>query len=518
MQRLASMRFLGKSQPDDRAPSSSLPVNAADKARGWILDKHLSIAEGMFAFVRDFVVSLDQTLENINVLVDIVRSMDAQLMAFDTESQTGFGETKIQVWALAVGIKVAVPEVSKELKQHLEELDSIRQATANARAELQKKILVSKDIQDLRAEREKLLGGTSDTLKKASSSATLSPQKRQQLEKSEKKITEVRQMVEELDRGIDVQVQRGRTSLMTLINGIAQAVSCGWYVSTGAVVCRSIQWAEAREASTSPDGKGAEASSAAPADQPRRGASDVWGERRGYARLPFIPPSSEFDPAHPLSEDVSMPKPSGLAYSFSVNGTAVPRIGSTRSTDSGVVREADAELDDWLQAQPVKHLKELLQTHGLTDKGCVEKSDLVAKLRKYVPASRIRDGLSAVWNRSEISGEMSVAADVSPSPAGSMEAATSQQAGIGSVPPVPTEAAAQDEGDQDLEQEPNEPPPAPPPEEPPSKDDEESSLGGVLHEDVPKEAAQPAQGAQEEVAATGEVPSLPKAQSIIVSL
>lgn len=508
MQRLASMRFLGKSQPDDRAPPASLSISAADKARGWILDKHLSIAEGMFAFVRDFVVSLDQTLENINVLVDIVRSMDAQLMAFDTESHTGFGETKIQVWALAVGIKVAVPEVSKELKKHLEELDSIRQATANARAELQKKILVAKDIQDLRAEREKL--------KKASSSATVSPQKRQQLEKSEKKLTEVRQMVEELDRGIDVQVQRGRTSLMTLINGIAQAVSCGWYVSTGAVVCRSIQWAEAREASTSPDGKGAEAPSAAPADQPRRGASDVWGERRGYARLPFIPPSSEFDPAHPLSEDVSMPKPSGLAYSFSVNGTTVPRIGSTRSTDSGVVREADAELDDWLQAQPVKHLKELLQTHGLTDKGCVEKSDLVAKLRKYVPASRIRDGLSAVWNHSEISGEMSVAADVSPSPAGSGKAATSQQAGKGCTPPIPTEAAAQDEGDQDLEQEPNEPPPAPPPKEPPSKD-EESSLG-VLDEDAPKEAAQPAQEAQEEVAATGEVPLLPKAKSIIVSL
>lgn len=174
--------------------------------------------------------------------------------------------------------------------------------------------------------------------------------------------------------------------MVTSVRSVAQVVCCGWFISTGAVICRALQQASdaysAREASggrsagedASPSSASVRAADAAAGagsgGRPLRQLLDVpRSEQKQTEEVIFVLPESLrgesmeppgiFDPSDPLSRSATgMPAPSGL---------------ETKDEEEA----AEMSLDELT----VQQLQELLQAHGLSDSGCMEKGDMVRRLR-----------------------------------------------------------------------------------------------------------------------------------------
>lgn len=328
------------------------------------LDKHKAMATGVAQFLRDFIMSLDQILASFARFLDLVKTLDPSWF----DSETDRAKSQVFSWALAMGLKATAPIVTSELKRHLKRLEEVRQAAVDVQCQLQTRDQRHQEmnhymskISNLLEERERL----------EKSGRTVPQELIQKIQRNQSKLS---RSESELLRGNDVANKglkkelENRGELLRACFDVTQIITCGFFVSTGAVICKAIHEAET-EASEDAAARASRAPCSPalldlPPDHPSR---------------EVLQPPEVFDPKDPLGGTL-IPEPSGLGEEpdpliSEIRRDSAPNPDPLGGKEILVVGEE-------LERLPVRRLKELLDSRGISSEGCVEKADLVKLLRE----------------------------------------------------------------------------------------------------------------------------------------
>lgn len=355
--------LLGSSQPKSRAGEFEAALVGADAESHRVLGHHIDLADGLIAFATHFVLALDGTLALVDALLSVVRAVEPQWLS-PGEHTTA----KAQVWAVAMGVKATAPRVAKELRAHLTSLEEVKKATLEARVTLEKKGHAQQErnhyllkVQGMRMELEE----------RQAAGKTPSSEQLERLVRNQEKLAKAELDLDDAavraKNALEQQRLRNRTSLMGSLRDLAQTVSCGWFISTGAVVCRALQEASATE----------HTEQSPPEQKP---AKPQRPHPRGVLELPsnldgdLLEPPSRFNPLDPFGEEASMPGPVGLELCLlpvSPEEEAVP----SNSTQQPSIAE--------VSSLSVRELRERLRRLGVPHQHCVEKGELVALLEAH---------------------------------------------------------------------------------------------------------------------------------------
>lgn len=378
VQALKSKLYGSSAASKAKRSSDCVPRTGADGENFSKLEHHISVAEGLAKFARDFVLSLDCTLKMVNSFIETVRAVDSDWLQGGAHAESG-----AYVWAMAMGITATVPAVSKELQRHLKTLEATVAGSRTAQKALSRK---AKAQQERNHYMLKLQTLHDEMHERRAAGRGSSVEQQQRLVRNEEKLAQAqRELDSYADAASDVverQIERGKSALIAELHGISQVVACGFFASTGAVVCKSLH--RAGEAQRSEEA----------ADQPDDGVVVLPASVSKGARLE---PSGKFDPSNPLGggeqpSAVALPEPSGLLL---LQDDGLPEVwypdeGETSPSAAGrqcaapsptAVPEAEGGVEVPLEDLPVQRLKHLLRANGLSDEGCLEKKDLVARLR-----------------------------------------------------------------------------------------------------------------------------------------
>mmetsp|Transcript_61 Transcript_61/g.216 ORF Transcript_61/g.216 Transcript_61/m.216 type:complete len:590 (+) Transcript_61:172-1941(+) len=356
------------------------PTAGADGESYKCFDRHRLAAEGVALFAREFTRSLDEVIAIINRLLAVVRCIEPQWLTEGHEQ-----EATAHIWALVMGVKATATPVGKELKRHLKTLEQVSTRAKAAQELLERKYHAQQERNHYLL---KLQGLREENQEREQQGRGASAEQLQRLARNEEKLSRSQQRLDELEEDVQVSLDRhleaGRRTITAALHGAAQVVACGWFVSTGAVVCRALQQTGATEEEV---GKAAAATGTASQEA---AASGVFQLPPRLAAERFEPPG-RFDPADPLAESrTEMPAPSGLPSD--VPEEPVP-----------------------LELLTVKELRERLRERGISESGCVEKVEMVARLR-----SSDSLGLSPPTETLEVQAAPTVAPEGSPNPVGAL--------------------------------------------------------------------------------------------------
>lgn len=343
-----------KSFSKQRSKDGEALTSAADLDRHQALAHRAAVAEGLASFARDFVLNLDSMLTMVNRFLDVVRSIDSQWL--------GRSDSKAHVWAMSMGIKATAPAVNKELKKHLKSLEQVASGSKAAQTILERRgraqqernhyLLKLHALRDEQADRDRQgKGATADQL--------------QRLARNEEKLAKAEQELdacnEAVEQALEIQLQRGQTMLVAALHNISQVIACGWFVSTGAVVCKALHQAErSSDGASASNAKSPEKDKATRTAPPEPPTTTSESSASGVLVLPqslvgeCLEPPDRFNPADPFGGQTAMPEPSGL----DARRPSVP-----------------------LESLSVRQLRECMQQHGLSDAGCIEKSDMITVIR-----------------------------------------------------------------------------------------------------------------------------------------
>jgi hypothetical protein len=336
------------SSPWGKAEKQPAQPTGLDAEKNDLLDKHITIVEGLIVFSRDFVLSLDGMITNVNKLVEVVRAVEP---SWAVDSAHSHYECKAQAWSMAMGIKATAPRVGKELKRYLVDLERIGEAAKAAQALLARKTQAQQDrnhymlkLSVLQEEGEQ--HGRSGTGEQA-----------QRVQRNQEKLARAQQHLDDCNEAVELVLERSlhqnTSSIVSALHSIAQIASCGWFVSTGAVVCRSLQSAGQSEAEARQPKQQPPPPPQGPCENAAR--SGVLVLPPSLAQDHFDPPSA-FDPADPLA---------------SRDGSLLPEPSRLNPTASSV--DETEEATSTFEQLSVRELKELLRASGVSGSGCVEK-------------------------------------------------------------------------------------------------------------------------------------------------
>eukprot|EP00927_Polykrikos_kofoidii_P047806 TRINITY_DN42092_c0_g1_i1.p1 TRINITY_DN42092_c0_g1~~TRINITY_DN42092_c0_g1_i1.p1 ORF type:complete len:665 (-),score=104.20 TRINITY_DN42092_c0_g1_i1:168-2162(-) len=263
------------------------------------------VASGLLGFTRDFLLTLDGMIDMTNRLLEVVRSIDPTWL-----EDSASGECKAQVWALTMAIKATTPRVSAELKHHITGLERVVESTKIHQALLERKAKYQMERNHYMLKLQVL---KEEVAERDNTGRQPSAEQMQRIGRNEDKLCKAQRDLDEATEAANAvvkgQAQRSRTAILSALHGVAKIAACGWFASTGAVVCRALQ--SASEA-------GARASSNVDVEEiePKEESSQA-----GVVVLPLaladdrFEPPARFDPHNPLAAESGtvLPEPSGLA-------------------------------------------------------------------------------------------------------------------------------------------------------------------------------------------------------------
>lgn len=331
----------------DNTRNFVVPHVGADFTLNQTLTHHFKMADGLAQVASDFLHNLKQMITMVDGLLEVARTVDPKFLG-----DVSHMECKAHIWALAMGVKATAPHVGEEVKRRFQKLENIRTETKTAQMGLENKgraqyarnhyLLKLQVLKTEQAEREEQ--GRKHTAEQL-----------QRLARTEAKLAKAEQ---ELDRCAEVvgsykdQVQQNKATLGESLNALAQAFSCAWFVSTGAVVCQALNQAE---------NSGRQATAPPPAESNMR----VLVLPSGFSAAQFEP-SGRFDAEDPFGRG---------------------NLDTQEETSSPLHEDSPnhkALYNNELEKYTVRQLRTLLQERGLSDKGCIEKSDMIARLRNSI--------------------------------------------------------------------------------------------------------------------------------------
>jgi len=201
------------------------------------------------------------------------------------------------------------------------------------------------------------------------------------LARNEDKLRKADQLLDACEHQANValngQFARSRSAIMAALHGVGQIASCGWFVSTGAVICKALQETRENEKDTSQEVPAPE--EVAPVQM------STAPQSNGVLVLPStmagdtLEPLSKYDPQNPFGPETWTPPP------------VLSRGNSLQSsTEKDTFHQQDAvaiQADSPLESLSVKQLRERMRSSGISDTGCVEKTELVARLRSTSSSS-----------------------------------------------------------------------------------------------------------------------------------
>mmetsp|Transcript_24010 Transcript_24010/g.44149 ORF Transcript_24010/g.44149 Transcript_24010/m.44149 type:complete len:607 (+) Transcript_24010:99-1919(+) len=396
-----------KSFSKQRSKDGEALTSSADLDKHQALAHRAAVAEGLASFAREFVLSLDSMLTMVNQFLEVVRSIDSGWL--------GSSESKAHVWAMSMGIKATAPAVNKELKKHLKSLEQVAAGSKAAQTILERRgraqqernhyLLKLHALRDEQADRERQ--GKSSNVDQLTRLA----RNEEKLAKAEQELDACNEAVEQ---ALEIQLQRGQSMLVAALHNISQVIACGWFVSTGAVVCKALHQAENSDGAATSDAKSpgtAQATETAPPEPPPAASEGILVLPQSLVGECLEPPE-RFDPADPFGGQTAMPEPSGL----DARRPSVP-----------------------LESLSVRQLRECMQQHGLSDAGCIEKSDMITKIRKNTGSTYDVTDKAADDCLQELASPTAACAE--PAMAPTFDAATSSNAPATSSTAVASSAA-----------------------------------------------------------------------------
>ncbi|CAE8636041.1 unnamed protein product [Polarella glacialis] len=258
-----------------------------------------------------------------------------------------------------MGVKATAPRVCQEVRRHLRSLQQVKDSILQSRQTLEQKRLALQErnhyslkLQVLRAEfdeRERHGRGLpKEQLQRVSRNQEKIAWAESQLGDSAKAVSKV----------AEEHLNRTRSPLVAALHGLSQSAACGWFISTGAVVCRALGEASAAA--------GEQAADASPQKEREPPAQQV----KGVLQLPDIlasedlKPPDRFDPSNPFGADPSPTRP------------------ISEEEEEDLAEDGAAIFDETpLEQLRVRELRDRIKARGLSYVGCVEKADLIALLR-----------------------------------------------------------------------------------------------------------------------------------------
>eukprot|EP00928_Gymnodinium_smaydae_P022574 TRINITY_DN18912_c0_g1_i1.p1 TRINITY_DN18912_c0_g1~~TRINITY_DN18912_c0_g1_i1.p1 ORF type:complete len:521 (-),score=78.35 TRINITY_DN18912_c0_g1_i1:238-1740(-) len=221
------------------------PRSGTDAEHYRLLRNDVSTAELLTAFAQDFAKGLDDLMVVVDKLAIACCCLDdEQRLSMDTITK----EVKAYVWALASGVKATAPQVSRETKRRGKQLEELHKASSEACEALEKKSAAQQERNHYLLKLQTLREEAQDRYSRGQAT---SADQAQRIQRNEAKLARSQQVLDRTETIVQKRLRENAPALISAFHGLVQTVSCGWFVSTGAVVCRTLNQTDA-DASPAP--------------------------------------------------------------------------------------------------------------------------------------------------------------------------------------------------------------------------------------------------------------------------
>eukprot|EP00929_Paragymnodinium_shiwhaense_P022466 TRINITY_DN14352_c0_g1_i1.p1 TRINITY_DN14352_c0_g1~~TRINITY_DN14352_c0_g1_i1.p1 ORF type:complete len:613 (+),score=137.37 TRINITY_DN14352_c0_g1_i1:115-1953(+) len=282
-----------------RLSKASLKTESSNRCgdRQQRVEKDLAVSDGLESFCADFTELIEKQAKSFAKFWTLMQTLSAEWLGEEDAHFVGG-----HVWALKVGFESVTDAVLKQLGRALK---TIRKANEDLKACSQHEAYEAWDKAWVEKEHyeRKLKKLRAELTAQSQRGKQLSDDQMKQLQRNEAKTAQAQEAYEAFQAQAQAYAA-AKKILRTALRDVVRAVTCGWFISSGATVCQALHCAEKADGGGQANQRTPEAAKApsssvlALEDDPRRSEAPQGGESEEYPPPPTwtLPSSMSSNP------------------------------------------------------------------------------------------------------------------------------------------------------------------------------------------------------------------------------